>query len=437
MNNNNKAFTLIELIVVMAIIAVLVLLAAPRFLGYTKEAELTALEQDTKVLSNAIEIYHINNEDWPIGARIDNHGIGGVDELFKIDENKVKPSIKNTKNDIGDYAISTNGKYEGQVFHLDGIKVDSGKIVYGPNIQRLPSITYESSNDWERLTESRGYILADEEDFNYIEDDKALGGHYYQYKGNDKFVIPPKTINGQKVISYHRMFEGTSVEGVASNNDSIIDMSFMFKDNASKLLDTQLLSTSSVTNMQGMFRESNSDIIYVSNFDTSNVEDMSYMFCYANGAPDSLSKFDTSKVTTMRYMLTKINSPILDVSNFNTSNVTSLHAMFAFTDAKVLFVSNFDTSKVTDMGYMFRGVRTKSVDVSNFDTSNVTRMLHMFRETNMPTLDLSSFDTSRVYDFDGFLMDATAKIVYARTTEDANRMNMTLGRPDSLEFKVN
>lgn len=42
MNENNKAFTLIELIVVMTIIAILVLLAAPSFLNYTKDAKATS-----------------------------------------------------------------------------------------------------------------------------------------------------------------------------------------------------------------------------------------------------------------------------------------------------------------------------------------------------------------------------------------------------------
>ena len=39
--NKKKGFTLIELIVVMAVIAILVLLAIPRLLNYTKDATLT------------------------------------------------------------------------------------------------------------------------------------------------------------------------------------------------------------------------------------------------------------------------------------------------------------------------------------------------------------------------------------------------------------
>jgi len=62
---NKKAFTLIELIVVMAIIGVLVLLAMPKFMGHTKQAKFTKLIANTKQLENASERYYMDNQDWP------------------------------------------------------------------------------------------------------------------------------------------------------------------------------------------------------------------------------------------------------------------------------------------------------------------------------------------------------------------------------------
>jgi len=62
---NKKAFTLIELIVVMAIIGILVLLAIPKFMGHTKEAKFTKLVSNSKQLENASERYYMNNQDWP------------------------------------------------------------------------------------------------------------------------------------------------------------------------------------------------------------------------------------------------------------------------------------------------------------------------------------------------------------------------------------
>lgn len=128
MNRNNKAFTLIELIVVMAIIAVLVLLAAPRFLGYTKDANVTAMEQDTKVLSDAAEMYYIDTGEWPKTDKIIDHRLGGVDGLYHLDEANLVDSIKNIKGDYDDYGIVVDGKYAGQVFHLDGLEDKDGNM---------------------------------------------------------------------------------------------------------------------------------------------------------------------------------------------------------------------------------------------------------------------------------------------------------------------
>ena len=49
-----KGFTLIELIVVIAIIAVLVLLAAPKFIGKTNDAKLTQIQNDVRVVENKL-----------------------------------------------------------------------------------------------------------------------------------------------------------------------------------------------------------------------------------------------------------------------------------------------------------------------------------------------------------------------------------------------
>ena len=62
---NKRAFTIIELIVGMAIIGILVLLAMPKFMGNTKEAKLTEIKANTKQLENASERYYIDNQDWP------------------------------------------------------------------------------------------------------------------------------------------------------------------------------------------------------------------------------------------------------------------------------------------------------------------------------------------------------------------------------------
>lgn len=58
-------FTLIELIVVMAVIAILTLLAAPKFMGYTQTARHTKLISTSRELERASERYFMDAEDWP------------------------------------------------------------------------------------------------------------------------------------------------------------------------------------------------------------------------------------------------------------------------------------------------------------------------------------------------------------------------------------
>ena len=55
----SKGFTVIELVVIMAIIAILTLLAMPNYIGRRKEANVTALQQDIRILSDASESHHV------------------------------------------------------------------------------------------------------------------------------------------------------------------------------------------------------------------------------------------------------------------------------------------------------------------------------------------------------------------------------------------
>lgn len=52
---NNKAFTIIELIVVIAIIGILILFGVPKFIGYAQKAQLARIQHDTRVMEEAME----------------------------------------------------------------------------------------------------------------------------------------------------------------------------------------------------------------------------------------------------------------------------------------------------------------------------------------------------------------------------------------------
>ncbi len=57
----SKAFTLIELLIVMAVIAILIAIAIPSFRGMQNEARKTKAQGDVRVIKTAIESYYKNN----------------------------------------------------------------------------------------------------------------------------------------------------------------------------------------------------------------------------------------------------------------------------------------------------------------------------------------------------------------------------------------
>ena len=127
---NSKGFTLIEMLVVVAIIGILVLLAVPRYVGYTKDANVATMQADVRVLESAALVSSIDEEGWPVtGVPITTgdavtfvKGKDPVSEVKAIDEAAIEDQIHSLKNDISKYGIITKGKYEGKVIHLDGVE---------------------------------------------------------------------------------------------------------------------------------------------------------------------------------------------------------------------------------------------------------------------------------------------------------------------------
>jgi prepilin-type N-terminal cleavage/methylation domain-containing protein len=66
--NNKKGFTLIELIVVIAILGILAAIAIPRLGGFTETAEIKADISNAKLLDSAVQIYYADNGSFPAGT---------------------------------------------------------------------------------------------------------------------------------------------------------------------------------------------------------------------------------------------------------------------------------------------------------------------------------------------------------------------------------
>ena len=65
MNIRKKGFTLVELLVVLAIIATLLTLAVPRYFQHVERSREAVLRENLATLRDAIEQYHADKGTWP------------------------------------------------------------------------------------------------------------------------------------------------------------------------------------------------------------------------------------------------------------------------------------------------------------------------------------------------------------------------------------
>src|SRR5690349_9257970 len=63
-----RAFTLIELLIVVAIIAILAAIAVPNFLEAQTRAKVSRVKSDQRSLATAIESYRVDNNEYPEGT---------------------------------------------------------------------------------------------------------------------------------------------------------------------------------------------------------------------------------------------------------------------------------------------------------------------------------------------------------------------------------
>ena len=75
-HQNEKGFTLIELMVVIAIIGILAAIAIPQFAAYRNRSYMSELEKYAHTYANAQEAYYVDEDTYTVGSLVDNTTYG-------------------------------------------------------------------------------------------------------------------------------------------------------------------------------------------------------------------------------------------------------------------------------------------------------------------------------------------------------------------------
>jgi type IV pilus assembly protein PilA len=130
MNNKNQGFTLMKLMIVIAIVGILASVALPAYLKYTNKAQFTEVISATFYQKRAVEVCAqlSASDDTSFVANcvsgqngISNLGASGYVQSVNISASGTKVIIVATSQNIGNNAFT---------YQLDGIRKSNGAIVW-------------------------------------------------------------------------------------------------------------------------------------------------------------------------------------------------------------------------------------------------------------------------------------------------------------------
>lgn len=439
-----SGFTLVELIVTIAIIGLLVLFAAPKFMDRAAEARRTNIVNDIAVAEIKVGEYLMAHDvfgpDWTpvVLAQMDKQ----KEDHILYDREGVVDSTGAIR--AGEYVLlpttfvkeEVHSKLKGDFYANENGDVyygDTGKPVKDGNVDDFPADfnippQYELATDddfiWVDTTDSdRWDLFYQFQDEIRIEERGSVDAYYEYLYGTMPQEMSGAGKSSDEISAAQDAME-LSVETRANARVDAMDIGyFYYVGVAEYVIIPDTIKGKAVTRTYHMFGEGHTE--NYENYYTSVVKGVA-----ANNPG----------ITDMSHMFESSGAESLELLYLNTSNVTNMESMFNDADAtSITFGDHFRTNKVTNMVEMFSWSSVVSLLLpETFDTVNVENMESMFSDTSMTELDLSFFDITKVTEMDYLFDSTTATVGYARTQAEADRLNdgAVTDIPDYLYFIV-
>lgn len=131
--SNNRGFTLIEIMVVIAILALLAALVAPKIIGRSDDAKIADAKVQIKNLETALKLYKLDNGVFPsteqgLAALVEKPAVGQIPRNYKAEgylESKKAPKDP-WGSDFAYLSPGEHGDYDLYSLGADGVKGGEG-----------------------------------------------------------------------------------------------------------------------------------------------------------------------------------------------------------------------------------------------------------------------------------------------------------------------